>query len=873
MNTLLSICLLAGFPVVPLEVRYPEAHEVFHCTFDESWDENYDHWPDRWTRRRGRGYPHYLNIAISDEPSPVGNRCLRIDLDGGGAGVYSPAIEVSPLYCFVLEGWVKTEKLKHDRAWISLTLLDADQRSLESYRSPRVRVTDGWKKFRIGPVEPQHNGVCLAVVGLHLEPTSRADLRGAALFDDLWVGRLPRMSLSTGSPHNVYFSDEGIEVACEASGYSGDHPMVEFELEGPLGKNMARTTQRLAGEESAEQPLITLDGLAEGPVARKGSTQWKPPLDGPGFYRVRATIRGEEMLEHRRELALAVIDPGEVAARGEFGWSLPDGDEPLPLHELGKITGHVGINWVKFPLWYGAAADEERIEKLILFAERLNGQGIEIVGMLNNPPEEISQVFGGSGALRAADLFTPPADVWYPSIEPVMMRLATRVRWWQLGADRDQSFVGYLRLPEKLAEVKAKLDLIGQDTRLGIGWGWLNAMPEVRAYQGEKPSLRFLALSADPPLTHEELAAYLQGMPEFTPYRWVSIEPLPRNGYALATRAEDLAQRMMTAKIHKAEAIFNPNPFDAETGLMNADGTAGDLLLPWRTMAMALSGTEYLGSVQLPRRSKNHVFAGNDKTVMIVWNDSPVQETLYLGEKVVQCDLWGKRSTPATDGHRQVIDVGPIPTILTGVNESICRWRMGFRLARDRLPSIFGREHANSFQLKNAFPRGVAGRVELIAPDVWQVSPKEQSFRLASGEQREYPLNFKFPYNASSGRHEIRLDFEVQADRIYRFSAFRRMDVGMGDVYITVATQLNDQGELEVYQRFVNDTQKRVSFRCQLFAPGRRRLKSQIIGQGQGRDVQVYRLENGEELVGQTLWLRAEEMNGPRLLNYRFVAQ
>lgn len=873
MNAILSICLLTGFPDVPLEVRYPEAKEIFHCAFGESWDENFDHWPDRWTRRRGRGYPHYLKIEISDEPSPEGNRCLRIDLDGGAAGLYSPAVEISPLYSFVLEGWLKTEGLEHDRAWISMSLLDENQRSLESYSSKRIRHTNGWQRFRIGPIAPEHENVRLLVIGLHLEPAGRADLRGAALFDGLWVGRLPRMSLSTGSPHNVYLSDENIEVTCKASGYTGEHPKIQFELEGPLGQKFAETDRQLVGATAAEQPLISLDSFSDEPVGRKGSTQWSLPLEGPGFYRVRATMRGEEMLVHRRELTLAVIKADEAVARGEFGWTVPRGADPLSLHSLGQLTGHVGINWLKLPLWYGSDTNEEEIEKLILFAERLNSQGIELVGLLNRPPSEITKRFGSPELLKAADIFTPKPEVWYPSLEPVMMRLATRVRWWQLGTDRDHSFVGYLHLPEKLAEVKEKLDLIGQDARVGIGWGWLNALPDIRAYQGEKPTLRFLALSADPPLTHQELDVYLEAQPEFRPSRWVAIEPLARDQYDLATRAEDLVQRMMTAKIRQSEAIFNPDPFDPKTGLMNADGTAGELLLPWRTMAMALAGTEYLGSITMPQRSDNRIFVGKDKTVMVVWNDKPVEETLYLGEEVVQRDLWGRQTTPGAEGHRQVIRVGPLPTLVVGLNESICRWRMGFELARDRLPSVFGRQHANSFRLRNDFPRGVAGRVNLVTPDVWQVNPKEQTFRLASGEQREYPLNISFPYNASSGRHEIRVDFEVHADRLYRFSAFRRMDVGMGDVYITIATQLNDQGELEVYQRFVNDTDKRVSFRCQLFAPGRRRLKAQIIGQGRGRDVQVYRFEDGKSLLGQTLWLRAEEMDGSRVLNYRFVAQ
>ena len=39
----------------------------------------------------------------------------------------------------------------------------------------------------------------------------------------------------------------------------------------------------------------------------------------------------------------------------------------------------------------------------------------------------------------------------------------------------------------------------------------------------------------------------------------------------------------------------------------------------------------------------------------------------------------------------------------------------------------------------------------------------------------------------------------------------------------------------------------------------------------EGRDVKIYRLRDGKTLIGQTLWLQAEEMNdGSRIFNKRF---
>jgi hypothetical protein len=76
-----------------------------------------------------------------------------------------------------------------------------------------------------------------------------------------------------------------------------------------------------------------------------------------------------------------------------------------------------------------------------------------------------------------------------------------------------------------------------------------------------------------------------------------------------------------------------------------------------------------------------------------------------------------------------------------------------------------------------------------------------------------------------------------------------------------------------VWQRFINKAPSPVNFRCELFAPGQRRLRSQIIDLDAGDDVKVYRIEGGEGLLGKTLWISAEEIGGPRTLNYHFIAQ
>ena len=190
MHVLLGLLIVAAAPETPIEGRFPDATEVFHCAFDETSDRDCDGWPDRWTRRRGPGFPHYVKMYIDTQRTPGGQRMLRVDLDGGGAVAYGPPVPASSLYDYVVESLVRTEGLHYDSVGVSITFRDDKQRELETLTSPQVRDAPAWKKLRLGPVSPRDPKVKTAIVGLHVQGGVRSDLKGNVLFSDVWLGRL-----------------------------------------------------------------------------------------------------------------------------------------------------------------------------------------------------------------------------------------------------------------------------------------------------------------------------------------------------------------------------------------------------------------------------------------------------------------------------------------------------------------------------------------------------------------------------------------------------------------------------------------------------------------------------------------------------------
>ena len=877
--------ILSAWATTPSDERPVAAKEVYRCDFESAADQDYDGWPDGWIRIYGPGLPEFVKVGIVREPNASGeNHSLQITLDGSGASACSQPIPISPQFSFVLSGRIKTAGLKHDAAWLTLTLQDSDGKTIETHRSPLVATAPQWQSVQIGPITPISHKTTHAVIAVHLQPQGRQeDLVGTAMFDDLLLAHLPRMTLRANNPTHIYTSRDGAELTCEVSGIPELYPAVTFELFDHLGSSLASYRQRL----NASPDVAVKNTFA-------GNATWRPPLPDYGFYRVRVSLHGADRTVLHRTITLAMLRPMPATRRGEFGWTLPGHETPLEPGVLATLLGNVGIHWAKLPVWFDST-ESAKAEEIARFIEQASIQGIEIVGILDEPPPELRQVFREKGKLPVASVFIEP-ELWQPSVTPVMTRLSLKVRWWQLGDDHDASFVGLPQVDAKILEIRREMEKVGQEIRLGMSWRWLYQPPSA-----ESPPWAYLSYGSEPSMTAEELATYL-ATPATTQttavtaemktqerlttsikatqqatQRWVVLDPLPASEYSTATRARDLVCRMLTAKIMGAGAAFVPEPFHDNHGVMNADGTPGDLFLPWRTTSLLVSGKEYLGQIQLPGGSTNHVFAQDGKAVMVVWNDRPTEEMIFIGDEIEQIDLWGRSERPrqVTEGDQShhVLEVGPLPIFITGISEAVARWQIGLSFEDTQLASLFGREQTIGLILKNHFGQSVGGEVAIRAPRTWLVDARPMRFKVADSDQLRLPIDLTLQTDANSGPQPVRLDFNITAERNYSFSVFRHLQLGLEDLQIELTTRLREDGAMIVEQQLTNLSERPVSFLCILFPPGRRRETRQIIDLGRGRNTLVFVLPRGEELLGKRLWLRAEEIGGPRVLNYTLTAE
>ncbi len=357
------------------------------------------------------------------------------------------------------------------------------------------------------------------------------------------------------------------------------------------------------------------------------------------------------------------------------------------------------------------------------------------------------------------------------------------------------------------------------------------------------------------------------------PGRWVSLQPLDRNVYRDQVRTSDLVQRLLAAKIAGADAIFIEPPLRCRQrpafGRRESDRAV---------IALANDGPgpgrhRVSGQPGIAQRQHQPHFARGDDVVMVVWNREPASEVIYLGPDIAQTDVWGRRVPPADEEHPETIQVGPLPTFITGLSRPLVLWSTHLKFASDRMPSVCGVPFDNSLTIKNFFQQGVSGRVRIVGPPDWKIEPQLINLSLAAGEEAVLPFRVTLPFRAVSGERPLRVEFDIGADRHHQFTVYRDLKVGTDQLKLEASGRLNEQGDLEVTQRITNDTPEPISFKCSLDAPGRRRMMSQVIELRNDSDTKIYRLRDGKDLVGDELWLRADEIGGQRTLNYHFKVE
>lgn len=868
---------------------------IYQCFFDRLSDaEDRDGWPDYWTRKRGieNGipFPDNPSIGIVESGNPFGNYALCVNIDGGAAAVFSPAIPVRPGMSYTVSAFVETNSLVNNEVSVlALFYGDDAARPIRSIESKKIRNTNGWRQLVVGPIPADMPNVRSIAIGLVVMPTNRQDFGARVFFTNAEIRESPTISLEMANDNHLFHTTRELYVRCHFHGLDPAQRSVEFILEDQFGHIIRQRddAELMVGNHPAARFVITPQNALN---VIHGTATWQNlPIGSFGFYRVRVVtpesyIRSlrlpadqtfDDPLSHLEPLTFAVMPPGVFQPDGEFGWTL-DGWTLDEITTALPTLSQSGLSHLKLPVWISPDATPQEKEALRRLCSTLSKQRVHLIGLLNPVPESILSKIRYE-QVRAASILGTDIRLWGDSLQPTLRTLSFLIKDWQWSSDTDPSLIDlFFELDGKMSatgidRLRAFQKLFDQNQfgfGIGLTWNWHQEVPNSEFLF---PNF-FLNFPIDASMTPESVATMLADMPDVPFRRGVSVAPLPIDEYSLETRIINFVQSLVLVKAAGVATISLTAPKDEQIGILRKNGTPNELYLPWRTTATFLSGSRFLGSITLPNRSQNYCFElSGGRCVMVVWNDEattedPVLETLYLGREPIIYDVWGKYDIPDQFGNEQTIQVTQTPKFVTGLNLDVAKFRLSMQTQVKMIPALPNRTHTIPFSYQNGSTIPVSYQVIPQGPRVgdWTITPPSQMANLEGGLAHEGAFELTLLPGADTGRRLFQYNVRMTGTETVDFVVYDEMMVGNPDVFMEFSSRLNENGDLEVIQEFINNSDRAYTYNFRLMVKNRRTEQSMVTRQGFGRVEHVYILRRGQELVDSgitEMTLRAEPRN------------
>lgn len=893
--------------------------KIARWDFQRAEDKNLDGRPDGWKRVLDRDHPDYIDLKIQPRDEKAGlaakraqatmakmmhristgdftsnyvaevlppelaefmdrfvlHMCLTAEMDGGSAERVSPLFPVDARFSYRLRGDIKSQNLHGHQAWVELQLLDQELEVVEILRTNSANGDTAWTRFDTKDASQPSSELKWGRIHVKIEPVPRAlHFVGSASFDTIEVYRLPRLSLTTDLPMHIALPGQDFELLCTGMGLRHNGADVKFSLfdcedqlldhKSVMLDSMHTEPTRPSGdnENGSQPPSGLLVNKAE--KVYDGTAAWNLKLDLPGLYRVRAELDGRDKGARQREILIAVMSPQENFASGPFSWAIKEFTPVLQPEDLPALVRRFGASHIKFPVWFdeGDTDTAIRLSKLI---DKLQAVGTKSIGRLDTPPDSFG--IDDEDQLTTLAMLRNPKN-WEQMIAPVLTRLGMKLTWYQLGEDDDLSLMSHEDVTELLRKTRLRMQTYSQELKLVLAWDWLTPEPP-----NPQSSWNATHYRESPALPTDELEQNLIDESR-TNEMWVNFNPLPKSQYTLLERVRDLVERAIVIKKSEAKAAFLSDPFDTEQGIFEPDGTVGEMLLPWQTVVSAIGAGIYEGSVQLPGESVNHVFQTSGESVMLLWNDIPTTEQLYLGDDVSAIDIWG-REVPVerlqnmeSGASEQSIRVNQWPTIVRGVDIRVVRWRQEFELKVTHLASTLGVVQNLPLVVENSFDSLATGTVTLHSPSLIGKKRTETRFEFASQGKHDQQIPTAVRSDASAGEHPLRFDFDFMVDKPYKFSVYRSIKLGIGDVEFIWNAERIGTDRVELRLELLNHTQKNVNFDCKIFPTGRAYERMNVLDAAPGSTLKQQNIKAPTNEDGQ-IWIRCEQIGTGRILNYR----
>ncbi|MEC9373614.1 MAG: hypothetical protein VYC34_07210, partial [Planctomycetota bacterium] len=253
-------------------------------------------------------------------------------------------------------------------------------------------------------------------------------------------------------------------------------------------------------------------------------------------------------------------------------------------------------------------------------------------------------------------------------------------------------------------------------------------------------------------------------------------------------------------------------------------------LAGYRNLIDHLSGRRVVDEFPVGDGGVAYILEGEGDDSIIAWRDydagTPTVISAYLAAgPVTLVDIFGNRTELAADGGLHRIELRDEPVFIEGVNVNLARFRAGFAIEPNFVPSTAS-SHELALLLKNPWPGAVTGRLRIVEPADWKISPRLQSFSIPGDGMVSLPFEAVFGVGEEAGPAKFSVEFELSADRNYPHMALSsQVEIGLPTVQITPTYRIErdssgDWNDLTVNILVTNISERPITVQVFAMAPG-----------------------------------------------------
>ncbi|MFI5379822.1 MAG: hypothetical protein ACHRHE_11030 [Tepidisphaerales bacterium] len=842
--------------------------------FEERALGNPEETPMYWSKVEGPGLPHYLSGVLATDRAHSGQSSFRFDINGGSLIYrYQPGrVRVPPGTHYRVETYVQTTPLKHARARLTAYFVDVDLRPITSsirHSDPygATRENEPWKRLWVDlSADPRAASLAVELELLQPELFGNTtlgqqaifpqDIRGSAWFDDVAISQVPKITVATEQPGNIFPQGKAVSLVVCINDRSTNDLASQLVVRDAAG--------RVVWQKTGSIDIAAAETLAS------GSRQMHLPVPELrcGWYEATLTLSSHGRHVGQRTTNVIILADRAEGIRPDPRFGVDAA--ALPFKSWGQLPDllpMLGTGRVKLAVWSGQTDFEQAnavaFDQLLV---RLQERGITPTACLVDVPPSISRNIGGS---TWRQMLEAPRETWQPQFAVMISRHANHLDRWQLGVDGSDAFVTDPSMRKVYDTLFAEFTKLVQHPDLAMPW------PAWHELDGNLPAT--VALSVPPSVLPSQIPLYMQDIRRHSNHNLsLYLQLLDRTRYSREVQICDLAQRTIYALAAGATRIDFPLPFSVDSADQDLSGAQPlELLLVTRTLATTLAGATFLGRMPVAEGVEAFLFERNGQSILAMWDKGPSstikQLSLTLGESPRSVDLWGN-STPLVrpldngkPSQKVQLEVGPMPFFLVDIDGPLAQLRASLSVDRPLLESTF-RPHTRKIRFTNPYRTALSGMLRFKAPPGWTVTPPIMQFNANPDETFEREFTIEFPYNSFAGPKTLDVEFAMQDNRISSTVVPVTLHLGLSEVGMQTLA-VREGKDVLVQQIITNYGDKPIDYTAFGIFPGQPRDERLIFNLAPGKSaLKLYRFPAPRQ---DRLKVRVgvKEMAGSRILN------